>query len=453
MMALLFLLLGSAEAYTTRICAEWTPDFHEPDIPDDDGLDANGDGDPANDLPDFLGTNQKTALRGLYLTAEHVDLNGAWVIGWEGFAPATGPLAGCTGTFSTAGRLVGDPLRLTAVSVVSVNGNEFAVYDDDRSPLLGFRQSEDLVLATGDGPVTIDMGSGEVTFDVAMAIAFALGREDGGNTSMAYDVYTCEAPRSGDCLDPDAAGAWHSWDDKALYLGDDGQLRVIVHELGHAVAASRMSNASEPWASNHYAWTNDIELLYQTPPQIPDSDCPISDPGPHNLDSDETTGDAIIEAFATYYYAAVTNKTNETDCFVYTRRARDWDHLGATPKESGWYSCEQRPLPVLPSTMNRDYWAHECDNAVDNVSSEYDWVRAFWDLDTDEGLTFGDILDVFVEADPHNWLVTDQAAGLCDVAFPNGMRDFCPWYRMDQAAVGLGIGSEWSNQHDNGIAR
>jgi hypothetical protein len=449
--ALLFVLLGSAEAYTTRICAEWTPNFEDPTVPDDDGIDANGDGDPSNDTSDFLGSNDKTALRGVRLVAETLDASGQWQHAWTGHAPATGPFAGCTDAFATTSTPLGHWVRVTATSVVEVAGNQFVVYDDDVTPAVGFAQS-DAIYVNSNGPVAADLGSGEATFDVAMAIAFGMGREDGYNFFMQYDVFACNAPPSGgNCLSAGTGGGVHRAAARELYTSADS-LRIILHELGHAVTASQMATPSQPWQGNGYEWTNDAEQHLTPPYQPADSMCPIVNPASHNLDSDEVTTDAVIEGYATYYYAVVTNRTNETDCFL-LHSSKDWDHDDTTAETFGWYSCEQRPTPDLPSTMNRDYWAHECSQSVDNVSSEYDWVRGLWDLDTDEGLTFGQLLQVWVEADPSSWFTSDAANGACDVSQPTGVKEVCPWRRLDEAANTLGLGAEWANQHDNGINR
>ena len=153
--------------------------------------------------------------------------------------------------------------------------------------------------------------------------------------------------------------------------------------------------------------------------------------------------DAIGEGFASYYALSVLNRRDEGDAFFFFAYT-DWDHDQLS--EWGWYSAEQRPLTTHPTTMNADYWEHECQQPVQNIASEYDWMRGLWDLYTYHGVSTAEILSVFADVGPSDWTVTpDVDCGAAGIE--------CPAIEILDAAGAYWFGSSWSFECEDGICR
>jgi hypothetical protein len=213
----------------------------------------------------------------------------------------------------------------------------------------------------------------------------------------------------------------------------------MLHELGHAIRA----HAGVEVVPTDFTWDQSSASMCPSPAGV------VSN---HFQTSDEATGGSINEGFADYYAAVILNKTSEADAFLYG--PYDWDHDGQD-EVSNYFSIERKPTPWTNNVGNRDYWADQCDQPIENLSSEYDWSRAFWDLDTDEGLTFQIILDLFVAAVDEPAVEWKKKVGPCS--------GNCPWQHMwavaqlaNDSAYGLPAGyiqDAWNNQMDNGIGR
>ena len=115
----------------------------------------------------------------------------------------------------------------------------------------------------------------------------------------------------------------------------------------------------------------------------------------------------------------------------------------------------------MPTTMNKDWWAHECDQDVNSVASEYDWLRGLWDLDTDYGYTFASLVQVLAEAHPDTWIgdpdpvntpvPPNPPAPSCPEGFAGADLD-CPYFRMARDPSN-NIRDFWLSACDNGICR
>ncbi len=452
MITLLMMMVGAAEAHDVRLCGQWTPTFREGTIDDTDGEDHNSDGIVDNDVPDYMNSNTAQPMRGMWLVAEAKSVTGQWVWAWSGYAPATGPYAGCTDVFEPVPvNLAGHhEVRLTAVSQIGVGDHVLTVKDNDLNDETWVATNEYFPLITASGRHDKNFGSSDARVNAAIALAWALAREDGNVAPMTLDVYNCNQPwdHDGDpatpktCQGSTLGGAYrHGPSPKEMYIGEVSELTLAFHELGHAIRA--------------HAGSKQVPFNYDfDQSSSPPSECPAGAADQHFQTSDEATSAAINEGFADYYAAVILNKTNEADAFLFG--TYDWDHDDSTVFEpSEYFSLERAPTPFSPSTMNRDYWDHECSQAETNLSSEYDWARGFWDLDTDEGLTFQIILDVFVSAVDEPTTDWEEDVGSCGLD--------CPWVRMwawaygtDDSQYGLStdfIGAAWDNQCDNGICR
>ena len=142
---------------------------------------------------------------------------------------------------------------------------------------------------------------------------------------------------------------------------------------------------------------------------------------------------AVNEGIASYYAAAIWNRTDESDCYYTPSYALDWTQDGVGDS-SAEFSCESG---VYAGVDSYDYMGDYClaVGAVTNRGTQYDWMRFFWDLETDQGLSVTDIFAIWDEADPDAWTASGAGSG---ASFPA--------YELDAAASALGYGAEWSTQ-------
>lgn len=82
-----------------------------------------------------------------------------------------------------------------------------------------------------------------------------------------------------------------------------------------------------------------------------------------------------------------------------------------------------------------------CTGTLAGRSSKRDWVRFWWDMTTDEGITLTDCASIFDLADPRNWKAKPEA--------PAGSSH--PIRRIEQAADTLGFGAAFDAQKSNGL--
>jgi len=435
-------LTSMAWALDVRLCAQYEVDFEEQDTLDFDPGDASGDGITDNDYSDFMNPETKRdpfPMRGLQVVASRKAASGFWQEAYRGRAFAAGPHAGCTPVFQVDDLGGGEGIvRLAVYSEVDVGVHHVDVFDDATSPNYGHVLSPEMTVPAGR--TDLFMGTGDQRFDVAMALAFALVREDGGNASLSLPVYV-----------GDGTGPRYDVDEDAIYLAADNgwpnYVQAALHEFGHAVFVNRMIAESVSWPTFHYGWDNSDGNG--------DTECPVdlAATDAHYRASDEATVDAILEGFADYYALSILNRRTETDAFLFWAEA-DWDHDGSD--DLGWISWHRRPLSHMPSAMDKDYWAAECLQDVENVSSEYDWARGLWELTTVHGLTTAQILDVFIEADPDSFFVEPGSCQLtpCPTPTQPSLCAFrCPGPEILDAASTLGFGAAWSAACAEGICR
>ncbi len=126
--------------------------------------------------------------------------------------------------------------------------------------------------------------------------------------------------------------------------------------------------------------------------------------------------------------------------------AYDWNHDNDNDDDGEqyrWYSCEEAPVYLSAANggpLNDNYyWGEFCgypggsktngDNEF-GIASEYDWTRFFWDMDTDYGHTFEDLLTVLTYADPYTWII-EAEYNTTDTGYDPAER---PWQRMADGA-------------------
>ncbi|MEN0061072.1 MAG: hypothetical protein AAGA48_02925 [Myxococcota bacterium] len=137
----------------------------------------------------------------------------------------------------------------------------------------------------------------------------------------------------------------------------------------------------------------------------------------HQIEHEEWASAAAVEGMAHFYAGTVLNKQVEFDCQV-VQVGIDFNNDGAVGQPVTGnefflpHSCEDGPYLVsgiedrLDGTAwdDGDYMEQECEMpGPDDRHTPYDWMRFFWDLDTDQSFTFGRIMRLWNNADPHNW--------------------------------------------------
>jgi len=462
--AYVFLLLtGLAHARDVRLCGQWTPSLDTTAWADGDGEDRNGDGIVDNDKSDFLHSNDPLRTHGLLATMYWRTLKPAapdpWSVAWVGYLTTSGPDGGCTPVVAIPVPPPGTvtiQLRLDIVSSFEVPDHApMVVWDDDKTP--DYSQIEGPIISHVSGdPTRVDvaMGSGDNQIDIAIILAWALNRETGGVTGMDYDFYNCPRPDKNvtdpNCVDDPGPGGGMNFDLKRVYVNVGTDVRRILHETGHAITAEATNDYKQSYEWRNAPSTDSVCDTIHTPPDP--NGVPTDGSGMHPTVSDEATAAAILEGFATYYAAQTINRIDESDCFV-GHAKYDWNHDGFNNNDGEnyrWYSCEGAPVYIDPSStssypgplQDNYYWGEFCGypggsrtngNDEYGLASEYDWTRFFWDMDTDYGHTFEDLLTVLAYADPFTW-ITEPVYDTSDPAYDPDDR---PWKRMADGALTL----------------
>ncbi|MCC7111033.1 MAG: hypothetical protein IT382_17195 [Deltaproteobacteria bacterium] len=145
---------------------------------------------------------------------------------------------------------------------------------------------------------------------------------------------------------------------------------VVTHEFGNNVIrfATTMPNGS---------------CAYSVPPG---SACSSTDS--HNIGSKEYQGCAFDEGGAHFYSADIWNNHNETDCsFKY------YKNTGSNPAQPV-IDCEASPADYSSGmSYPVNYLESICPSPFAGMGVEGDWLRAFWDVHTNQSTdpTFNDI--------------------------------------------------------------
>lgn len=127
------------------------------------------------------------------------------------------------------------------------------------------------------------------------------------------------------------------------------------------------------------------------------------DPGDtvgHSQLSKEYQSAAATEGFADFYSAWLWNRKTESDCVYDRHYDSDFDLDGNLDNQftNRWVNCEGDPFlydtvpGAAPFNMNRDWMESVmnnttvCNGISTNRSTQYDWLRYWWDMLTDEGI-------------------------------------------------------------------
>lgn len=200
-------------------------------------------------------------------------------------------------------------------------------------------------------------------FRTQNAASYALYRHAGGSTGKQFRVLIWEDSN------PNARNYFNGTEAEVTSTGSTKKF-VVTHEFGHNVIrfATTMPNGSG---------------AYSVPPG---SACSSTDS--HNIGSKEYQGCAFDEGGAHFYSADIWNNHNETDCsFKY------YKNTGSNPAQPV-IDCEASPADYSSGmSYPVNYLESICPSPFAGMGVEGDWLRAFWDVHTNQSTdpTFNDI--------------------------------------------------------------
>lgn len=173
---------------------------------------------------------------------------------------------------------------------------------------------------------------------------------------------------------------------------------VVVHELGHALV-----DAATGLVGYNYDATAAM------------GPCIAGETAPHRVNTKEYNAAAAIEGIASFYAQLAFNDHGaNADCAYQTAYDVDWNHDGDTidAPEDAIFTCEGGEAGIAAA----NYVGTECGGGL-HRSTQYDWMRGLWDLHTDDGVSFSDILTVWVLAQPSGWNGSGSGVGPGYVAY------------------------------------
>ncbi len=379
--ALLLSAPAFAATYNVTVCADLETDYYD-----------------VGGSDDFYTDNDPKPARGVYM--EITTSSGASV--WADYTDPEGSDAGCTTTLTLSSTKT---YNVRILSKADIYGNYIKVYDDSSTPAI-WASSTQSFSPTASTTETFTWGPHKA-WNLVSAAGWALQRRDAGLSGETFTFYNEACPGSG-------SNCYRQSDD-ALYIPSDNYKFVIAHEMGHKVAAA--SNGGSGAAFSYAASS---------------TDCPWTSSG-HSITSEEYQSAAVNEGIASYYAAVIWNRTDESDCWYDPHYSLDWDQDGVGDS-SAEFSCEGGAVAGMDAY---DFTGDYClaSGPTTNRGTQYDWIRFFWDLETDQGMSTEEIFTVWDGADPHSWTASGSGSG---AGFPA--------YELTLSAVLLGYGTEWTDQ-------
>ncbi len=383
---------------------------------------------------DYVTTDTTYPARG---ARAKVTENITSTVKWDDFVEDDTPDPGCTDTLTL------DSTRSYDIKVKSyaqVNGNTMWVYTDDTLASI-YATGPGTYAPTASGTVNISTPGGTEQWNIANAIGHAMWRRDGGMTGETFNFANEAGPNGTEYIRGDAGDP----DDDFVYVSSGGNDNkyMIVHEFGHLVAAQ--ANDGGPPDND------DGGVSYYDADEEECFSLGIDEES-HSMNSKEYQGAASWEGIAHYYAAVAFNDTTESDCVFVCYKDTDWDldELYESSQEEAEFavSCEDGPTVAPDDAYMNSY----CSGTFANRSTEYDWLRFFWDLDTDQALTYSTVLSIWDAADPDDWTFTGIVAHNHDDLYPCNPT---PTYPMDRLRCGanlLGKLTQWDAEDaENGV--
>jgi len=274
--------------------------------------------------------------------------------------------------------------RVKLRTLASVRGNDIKVMNT-------YSQKATYVYAAGG---LSPSGTGTYTlttnpnnhWNIMAAATFALRRHGGlaTNAGEQFDIYAEDFQCSGNAggCQQYVYNAAEGRFENRIFLQEENRDNkyVIGHEMGHAVLDAALgANA-----------TGDTSAAFNT------GACPGGNG--HSRDSVEFQSAALSEGFANFYAAISFNDTSDADCMYWSSTRVDWTQ---------GQSFETHEIPCVGASSNglpADSYLAFCNGASapwPNRANEWDWTRAFWELNQEMG--FHKVTELHDLADAPTW--------------------------------------------------
>jgi len=325
------------------------------------------------------------------------------------------------------------PTTIDAFYAVQLGTNQIHVHDKNGNQVYANLLTNWTPVA---GTQNFSIGGGTSPYaDILGATSHALIRRDGGLTNEDFTFRWSDNTSHGNEF-----GAGFSW------IANYDDKFVVAHEFGHQIVIA--ANGGVVGNHNYGA---------------PMDECSSAYTANHEESSKEYTSGAAPEGIASFYAAIAFNDADaHADCdYAELNRHDKYDWNGDGTADHNEYdfvdydifSCEDgfTSDTSVFTVPDGDYLGEYCiDGGLEdynNRATQYDFLRAFWDLATDDGaqVPFDDIVAMWVAA-PDTWLATDT------IPMGKDCTDY-PAARLQAAADGLTI-SAWGGIADfNGVYR
>lgn len=239
----------------------------------------------------------------------------------------------------------------------------------------------------------------------------------------------------------------------------------IAHELGHVIMMQRIGDREE---TNYDAPLRGCMGSYT-------GSYVAADTGASTEKSEltmEWSAAAAREGWAHFYSAWLFNDSTESDCWFNTAFSfQDFDLDGTVENDftSSVYDhvidCEGYGIPsslgLYPDTSHdftitaRDWLLDAWDNEAcghetypyypyyTGKSTQYDWMRFWWDMLTDEGIAVETLSDIYVDMCPTTWDKDPQWYDTFDSQWPE--------WRLENSCDYHDEWDAWYSQRDNGV--
>lgn len=418
-------LLATASAATFDLCVEvdaYFYDVYEPSLPT---LAQELMQWPQSEVGDIWKTQAARPYRGGRIRYRAQGSADPWSYAYLGNEPNTGCI--------TVNLPSGVSYDVGVMSQAQVNGHTITVHPADDRSLIRFTNFVVGAPVGGAPPVMLTVTSPK--YAIVATAAFALHREDGGLHGIDLHInHEHQYWHSFDPLDPyseegefrqdhtaflqpaqpnpcgqdemiasETAGTAVSDDltGDLCVLGDTALTKhIVTHEMGHHLVWHALGAVPE----YEYDFDTATAAYEEGPCKAHNTDGDTLDK--HDMFSTEWSAAAWMEGFAHAYAALTWNHHGYfDDCAFYYYKPMDLDRDGLEEAHRE-LDCDLHAVGTSETYGPTDYMGDGgCRNTggSPNRSTEYDWLRFYWDLITDQGLGYDELLEIAVLADPADW--------------------------------------------------
>lgn len=414
-LTLLFVSSAFAVNYDVRFCMKWDTDFED----DNAGYD------------DDYNTGGPYWARGAKFLVKNATTN-AWIL--NGYTAESGSNVGCTAQVTISSTTLVD---VYIYSEAEISGNQIIVWDDTQTP------SEYAEVVWNDWSPTASQSYTRNTqtvgtwVNVIAASSYTVFKNTFGLTGKTFNVY--DGGDDGTCATVSGTGgsSLNCFGKIFIAQGHSDQKYVISHEVGHQIMKSvdgDQSSNQDYDASNDGSW------------------CSFT--SSHAMTSIEYQSAAVVEGIAHFVAANTYNSNDEGDCWYRYYKDISWNSGPAIADD--WIDCEDSShcgtgLDCNSTIATRDHYGNECDvSTINNKGTEYDWLRFWWDLHTDQSVSNNIIKNIWNDANPNNWNANGSGSSI-DSCSPVGNE---PAERLRCAAQTNSVLAEWDLEDNyNGVHR